>query len=446
MGYIKQMLYLVKQELNSARRSRYIILSFVILPFFMWGLEGGAQALIGTFATATPTSETIYITNQDENGTINLPVAILLPFNFSGHTAGDVILPNTQFSLSTYLVSYIKWVAKNDNTSALYNTNIVDNKSIDELNTLKDKGNVDYWLQINSSFSQIYSNKNVSIVQVQYLQQGLVGYSPITNSIYQILNSRPFTIVTVEKYSNIETSYISIGGEETGISFGIGLAGLLAILLSVMAPAPFVSTAFAGEREKKTLESLLALPISRKSILLGKLLSGMVLVAIFAVLNVFGMYFYNWIISLSNSEVSSVMSFDLTTTTIIAISIVMFLSAFISIGLGISIASFAKDVRTSESMYQLILMFPSMIVGFAGMFAGVPESIGGPALLLYIIPYTHTLAIFQKLLKPNYYDVKSLTGFGLYGDLLFHFAYLFISILIVLYIASKVFEREGIVN
>ena len=445
MGYMKQILYLMKQELNSARRSRYIFISFIILPFFMWGLEGGAQVLIANVATAQPASQTIYITNED-NGTINLPVPILLHFNYSDYSAGEVLQANTQFSLSNYLVSYVKWVAKNDNTSGLYNVNVVDNKSITEINTLKDQGNVNYWLKINSSFSSIYSTKNISVVQVEYLQQGFAGYSPITNSIYQILNNRPFTIVNVERYSNIETSYISIGGEESGLSVGIGLAGLLAILLSVMAPAPFISTAFAGEREKKTLESLLALPISRKSILFGKLMSGMVLVSIFAVLNVAGMYLYVWLTSNASSEVSSVLSFELTPTTIIAISITMFLSAFISMGLGISIASLAKDVRTSESMYQFILMFPSMIVGFTGMFAGVPESIGGPALLLYIIPYTHTLAIFQKLLKPNYYDVKSLTGFGLYGDLLFHFAFLFVSILIVLYIASKVFEREGIVN
>lgn len=445
MGYLNQILYLMKQELNSARRSRYIIISFIILPFFMWGLEGGAQVLIANVATATPSSQTIYITNED-NGTINLPAPLLMHFDFQGHNAGDVLPVNTTFSLSDYLVSSIKFVAKYDNNSALYNTNIVDNKSVSELNILKEQGKVNYWLHINSSFSTIYSTKNVSVVQVEFLQQGLTGYSPITNSIYQILNNRPFTIVNVERYSNIETNYISIGGEEQGLSFGIGLAGLLAILLSVMAPAPFVSTAFAGEREKKTLESLLALPISRKSILLGKLMSGMVLVSIFAVLNIAGMYLYVWLTSRTSSEVSSVLSFDLTPTTIVAISITMFLSAFISIGLGISIASLAKDVRTSESMYQFTLMFPSMIVGFTGMFAGVPESLGGPALLLYFIPYTHTLAIFQKLLKPNYYDVKSLTGFGLYGDLLFHFAYLFISIAIVLYIASKVFEREGIVN
>ena len=91
-------------------------------------------------------------------------------------------------------------------------------------------------------------------------------------------------------------------------------------------------------------------------------------------------------------------------------------------------------------------MIPAMLTGFVGMFAGVPENLGGPALLLYVIPFTHSLAIFQKLLRPGYYDVKSLTGFGLIGDLTFHFVYLVLSIAVVLYLASKVFEREGIVN
>jgi hypothetical protein len=87
-----------------------------------------------------------------------------------------------------------------------------------------------------------------------------------------------------------------------------------------------------------------------------------------------------------------------------------------------------------------------MLVGLTGMFVGVPENLGESGLLLYLIPFSHSLAIFQKLLKPGFYEIKSLTGFGLMGDIIFHFTFLVISIAIVLYIASKVFEREGIVN
>ena len=49
-------------------------------------------------------------------------------------------------------------------------------------------------------------------------------------------------------------------------------------------------------------------------------------------------------------------------------------------------------------------------------------------------------------LRPEFYNVKSLTGLGLVPDLIFHITYLIIFILVVIYIASKIFEREGIVN
>lgn len=79
---------------------------------------------------------------------------------------------------------------------------------------------------------------------------------------------------------------------------------------------------------------------------------------------------------------------------------------------------------------------------------GVPESIGGEALVLYLIPWTHAIAIFVKMSSPIFYNLpsQSLTGFGLAGDLLFHLGALLITILIVITIASKIFEREGIVN
>ena len=446
MGFFKQLFYLMKQELRSATRSRYILISFIFLPLFMWTMEGGVQVILTNVATSTPSSQTIYITNQD-TGNVSLIDNFTLPFDFNGKSAGQNITSSDNFSLSNYFVQVIKWNARYNNNSALYNSKVVDNESVGTIENLKNDGKVDYWLKIDSSFSKNYTELGRAYVQMEYLQKGFIDFSAIQLSINQILTNKPFTIVEVKKVGGLVSTPITIGGDQSSISLGVGLAGFLAILLAVLAPAPFVSTAFAGEREKKTLESLLALPISRKGILLGKLMSGMVLVGIFAVANVIGMYIYNALVSEATiGDNGSVLSFDLNVTTIFAISVTMFLSAFIAIGLGMSIASFAKDVRTSESMYQFILMIPAMLTGFVGMFAGVPENLGGPALLLYVIPFTHSLAIFQKLLRPGYYDVKSLTGFGLIGDLTFHFVYLVLSIAVVLYLASKVFEREGIVN
>lgn len=445
MAFMKQTLYLMKQELNSARRSRYIIISFVLLPFFMWGLEGGVQVLVNNTATSSPSNLTIYVTNED-NGTAILKQPFQIPINFENYQARHIISANTTFNLSGYFIAYLNYTTSDPN-STIHNAKIIDNQPISTVNSLKEKGKVEYWIDINSTFSSTYNNKGLTAIHLDYLQKTILGPTPVVLALNKILLTPPFSVINVEKYGVLDSSEILLGGSSSADTFSTGFAGFLGILLAVIVPAPFVATSIAGEREKKTLESLLALPISRNNILLGKLLSGMVLVGVFAVLNIAGMELYVRITSgIKTSTGSSYLAFDLNPTTIFAITLAMGLSAFIAIGLGISLVSFAKDVRTSESLYQFVLMIPAMLVGLVTMVAGVPENTGGVALLLYLIPFTHAIAIFQKILRPGYYNIDSLLGFGLVGDLIFHFVYLILSILVVLWLASKSFEREGIIN
>ena len=447
MAFLKQIFYVVKQELRSATRSRYIVISFIFLPIFMWGLQGGIQLIAGNTITSTPSNLTLYVTNEDPNN-VTIVENFTLPFNFDGYSAGTNITTNTSLHLSKYLVEYIKYTADYNNYSSIYHAKIIDNESISTVQNLKDKGKVDYWIDINASFSKFYDSYGISLINLNYLQPTLVGPAQVQLAVSQILQKNPFSIVDVKKSAAINSHEIFLAGESSNSNqtYAIGFAGFIGILLAVIIPAPFVSTSIAGEREKKTLESLLALPISRNGILIGKLLSGMVLVGVMSLLNIVGMELYVRLTSGIATDSGSPFAFDITPTTIFAITLAMGLSAFIAIGLGISIVSFAKDVRTSESLYQFILMVPSMLVGLSTMIIGVPENYGGAALLLYIIPFTHSVAIFQKMLRPSYYNANSLLGYGVVGDLLFHIAYLLASILFVLYLASKAFDREGIIN
>ena len=447
MAFLKQLFYVIKQELRSASRSRYIVISFIFLPIFMWGLQGGIQLLAGNTITSTTSNLTIYVTNEDPNN-VTIVQDFTLPFNFDGYTAGTNITTNTSLHLSKYLVEYIKFTADYNNYSLIYHAKIIDKVPISTLQGLKDKGKVDYWIDINSSFSNLYNTYGISAINLQYLQKTIVGPAPVQLAVNQILSRNPFSVVEVKKHAALYSSEIFLPGESSNSNqtYAIGFAGFIGILLAVLIPAPFVSTSIAGEREKKTLESLLALPISRNGILMGKLLAGMVLVGVMSLVNIIGMELYVRMTSEIEINAESPLAFDITPTTIIAITLAMSLSAFIAIGLGISIVSFAKDVRTSESLYQFVLMVPAMLVGLGTMLIGVPENMGGAALLLYIIPFTHSAAIFQKMLRPTYYNENSLLGYGVVGDLTFHLAYLIVTILLVLFIASKAFDREGIIN
>lgn len=453
MTSLSQVIYLVKQELRSASRTRYVILSFVLAPILMWGLQGGIQALmmVAIEGEVTGVQGNLYITNLDPDNLVPLSQNYTLPLDFGGHTAGTNV---TEIELSDFLVTLIEQTAQNNNNSALYNMEIISNHSFSEVESLAQEGKVDYWLIIPEGFGEQYNATDVATVELRYLQSGLVGPVAMEASIYTFLGNKPFTIVDVTKQTSIQKKQITFGDEDEsdfGDSFGAGFAGFIAIMIAVFAPAPFVATSFAGEREKKTMEALLALPMSRRMILVGKLGAGMVLIALFALMNIVGMFLYNTITTAAaptgeNAEGAFLLSIDLAFMSVLSITIALMLSAFIAIGVGIAIASLTKDVRTSESAYQMVLMIPSLLVGMIGMFSGVPESMGGAALLLYLIPWSHSLAIFQKMLRPEYFDVKSLLGMGLIPDLLFHLTFLLVSIAIILAIASKIFEREGIVN
>ncbi|MFW9993605.1 MAG: ABC transporter permease [Candidatus Odinarchaeota archaeon] len=449
---MSQLLFLIRQELRNVTRSRYIIISFFFMPLLMWGLQIGVQVMVGSQLTGGGgDGATIFITNADAGvSEVTLSSNFTLPFAFDGKPAGTNV---TSIQLSEYFIAAIRNEANKPGNESFLGGYAV-NASLDasEAETLANKGKVDLWIEISAGFSTSWDSSNLTALTLHYLPSGLIGYNLAEAGIGQILMSEPFTIVEVKKQSYMQTELIELGAPgESEFSYGAGLAGFLGIMIAVMAPAPFVSTSFAGEREKRTLESLLSLPISRMKILIGKLIAGMALICIFTIMNIVGMIGYSYALSTIYGDPSSLggneglgMSLEITVWVVLAISISMFLSAFISIGIGIAVASLSKDVRTSESLYTLVLLVPTMAVGMIGLFSGVPEEAG--LTILYLIPWSHALAIFSKVIRPGYYDAKSLLGFGLVGDLIFHFLALFLSIAVVMFIASKIFDREGIVN
>jgi hypothetical protein len=173
-------------------------------------------------------------------------------------------------------------------------------------------------------------------------------------------------------------------------------------------------------------------------------------------MNIAGLFVFSFMMditagSVGSEEYATIFAIEPSLTMLVLVVAMMFLSAFVAIGIGISVASLTKDVRSAESMYNMFMMLPAMGVGFVGMFGGIPErAFGGAGVVLYIIPWAHSIAIMSKGLYPQTYESTALTGNLPYGgiamDLLFHFGYLIVVILICLFIASKVFEREGILT
>ncbi len=453
MGTAKQIIALVKQELQRARRTRYVIFTFLLMPIFMWGMQGGVQLLMGFVIGSSQEGVTIYIVNYDEG----VPLG-----NDTYYNLGDLFLEklvnasNTNTSiLSGAIIDNTKY-EKMSYTDLIANIN--SSKTVSDYTPcviIPENFTLDY-LAYNATipYNETIKESIPPIVELYSLPSGIIGSSMLEAGIWGIIYEFHVKIPTdQDKVVGFSPSIVTFAREEgAATGFGIGFIGMISIMVAVMAPAPFVSTSFAGEREKKTMESLLALPISRFNILLSKLLAGMALIGVFALMNIFGIFLFSVLMdaaaeTIGGTEVSSIFAIEVSLTMVILVVTMMFLSAFVAIGIGISIASLTKDVRSAESMYNMVMMLPAIAVGMIGMFGGVPDREG---VILYVIPWTHSIAILSKGLYPQTYASSALTrglpGGGIAMDLVFHFGYLLVVILICLFIASKIFEREGILT
>jgi ABC-2 type transport system permease protein len=139
--------------------------------------------------------------------------------------------------------------------------------------------------------------------------------------------------------------------------------GILSILISVLLPALVVAVtvpaAIAGERERKTLSTLLATRLPDDAILIGKLAIPVVLgcLAMVAVL-VVGLVAAN-----AASWDGSVRLYD--PVVIVPDVIIGFEVAFAAAAAGVSISLRARRVQDAQQTLSMMLMLPAMAFGFA---------------------------------------------------------------------------------
>jgi ABC-type transport system involved in multi-copper enzyme maturation permease subunit len=414
------------------------------MPLVMWGMQGAIQMIIGISMFTSQEGETIYVVSYDEgNGSFNLG-DVFIDRLINETKQNDSILSGAIVNRTKYAdLTYTDLLSKINSSETV--------SSFTPCIIIPENFTNDYL-----AYNATSTNPIPPRVELYTKPGGIIGSSMLEAGIYEIIYQYPFTFhvpTGFDKFTYVSQKTIVFKGEEgAATGFGVGFIGMISIMVAVFAPAPFVSTSFAGEREKKTMESLLALPISRFNILLSKLLAGLVLVGIFAIMNIFGLVLFSTLINAIGSsnagaeEYSSVFAINPDPTMMLLVVLMMFLSAFVAIGIGISLASLTKDVRSAESMYSMFMYLPAIGVGMIGLIGGLPEqAFGEVGLLLYLIPWTHATAILSKGLYPKTYESNALTG-SIPLDLVLHFGYLIVVIVICLFIASKVFEREGILT
>jgi ABC-2 type transport system permease protein len=197
------------------------------------------------------------------------------------------------------------------------------------------------------------------------------------------------------------------------------------------------ATSVATEKEEKTLETLMSLPLSRFTLLMGKLAGSTVVAAIGAVATILGVIYYMGSFSFGAPAQQPIdlvavgLAPSLLSYMILGISV--FVALLSALALAVVVSVFAEDVRGAQSLLGFVYT-PLLIPMFVLMFADINTLPLGFQILLLALPFTHPMLAARATITGDY--LTPVLGIG----------YVAIFTVAILYIAARLFATEKILT
>ncbi len=208
---------------------------------------------------------------------------------------------------------------------------------------------------------------------------------------------------------------------------------MMLMMLLIMA-GQLAATSVAMEKEQKTLEVLLSLPVRRINILIGKL-SGVIVVSLFATVSYlvgFTFYFNSLGIGGERANLSS-LGLSPEPLGMVLMGVTLLLSFISALSLAVLLSVFTKDVRSAQSLMG-ILYIPIMVPALILMFSPVGSLPAAMQAVVLAIPFSYPILASQALYTQQYL----LVVVGVLYQALFTAA--------VLALAARVFATEKILT
>jgi ABC-2 type transport system permease protein len=214
------------------------------------------------------------------------------------------------------------------------------------------------------------------------------------------------------------------------------------ILFIVLAFASqMIATAVASEKENKTLETLLSMPVDRKAIVGSKMVAAGLVALLGALFYLVGFRYY--LNSISGGEFANAASkagafvkqlglvFTVPQYALLGAS--LFLGILCALAISIILGAFAEDVK-SVSVAVTPIMLLVMIPYFLTMFVGIEKLPVAARYLIYAIPFSHPFLASPNLFLHNWNAV-------VYGIL-----YQAVFFLAALSAAARIFSSDRILT
>jgi ABC-2 type transport system permease protein len=214
------------------------------------------------------------------------------------------------------------------------------------------------------------------------------------------------------------------------------------LMMIIIYASQMVISAIAMEKQNKTLETLLTVPISRTSIVTAKMLASGLVGLVSAVIYMFGFRFYmsGFMGDISQAAAASGISgviqklgLTMDTKGFIILGISLFIAILVALALATILGVLAEDYRSAQSLI-MPLIFLVMIPYFLSFFSD-PKTLSLPAkIFLFAIPFSHPFLLTQNLYLENY------------GAILYGILYMLAVFIILIIIAARIFSTDRVLT
>ena len=264
-----------------------------------------------------------------------------------------------------------------------------------------------YWNQTNlslfSSISSVTSENAIAVIRLAVSDSILSSKTTLTD------NERAVAMNPIDARNSSYATYLKGQIHEgvtpsdiySALNQQIMFVPLIVMLIIVMIGSIVISS-MGNEKENKTLETLLTLPVNRTMIVAGKLIGSTVAGLVMGALYMVGMYFYiNGMAGGASTGVTmESLGLSLSILDWAVVTAFMFLGIIVALGLCMILGALARNYKAAQTYIMPISML-AVIPSFITMFSSIDSMPLAVQILLYAIPFTHPMTVMQSIMFGN---------------------------------------------
>ena len=210
----------------------------------------------------------------------------------------------------------------------------------------------------------------------------------------------PFDRTETTIFQDKEMNGIS-PGTLTNLMYSQSFTVPFIIMMIVIMAGGMVISSMGMEKENKTLETLLTLPVSRGAIVAGKLMASALIGLLMAGIYMIGFNYYMSSLQSSSQIDMAKYGLDLGLIDFILIGISLFISLLAALALCMVLGTFAKNYKSAQSLTMPITLL-AIVPMFVTMFKDFNTLPTAVQAVIFAIPFSHPMMAMRELMFDNY--------------------------------------------